>query len=166
MCCILFNFEEPSLQVKSKEIKRLTLNEMAEFISMHQNFLTEPIYASLTEMLRTNAFRVFVPTNRTVTDEFGGGEVEDAEDINYELSWPHLQLVYETFLRFVSSPDFQAVLGKKYIDHKFLTNFVQLFDSEDPRERDYAKTILHRIYGKLVSSRSYIRQLVDNIFLR
>ncbi|KAF5400723.1 Serine/threonine protein like [Paragonimus heterotremus] len=166
MCCILFNFEEPSLQVKSKEIKRLTLNEMAEFISMHQNFLTEPIYAGLVELLQTNAFRVFVPTNKIATDEFGGGEVEDAEDINYEVSWPHLQLVYETFLRFVSSPDFQAVLGKKYIDHKFLTNFVQLFDSEDPRERDYAKTILHRVYGKLVSLRSYIRQLIDNIFLR
>ncbi|KAF7232988.1 hypothetical protein EG68_09182 [Paragonimus skrjabini miyazakii] len=166
MCCILFNFEEPSLQVKSKEIKRLTLNEMAEFISMHQNFLTEPIYAGLVELLQTNAFRVFVPTNKTATDEFGGGEVEDAEDINYEVSWPHLQLVYETFLRFVSSPDFQAVLGKKYIDHKFLTSFVQLFDSEDPRERDYAKTILHRVYGKLVSLRSYIRQLIDNIFLR
>jgi hypothetical protein len=24
---------------------------------------------------------------------------------------------------------------------------LELFDSEDPRERDYLKTILHRIYG-------------------
>ena len=24
---------------------------------------------------------------------------------------------------------------------------IELFDSEDPREREYLKTILHRIYG-------------------
>jgi hypothetical protein len=36
---------------------------------------------------------------------------------------------------------------KKYINHEFLVSFLELFDSEDPRERDYLKTILHRIYG-------------------
>ena len=30
---------------------------------------------------------------------------------------------------------------------KFLMKLLELFDSEDPRERDYLKTILHRIYG-------------------
>lgn len=28
---------------------------------------------------------------------------------------------------------------------------MDLFDSEDPRERDYLKTILHRIYGTCCS---------------
>ena len=36
---------------------------------------------------------------------------------------------------------------KKYIDTQFLVRLLDLFDSEDPRERDYLKTILHRIYG-------------------
>ena len=30
---------------------------------------------------------------------------------------------------------------------------LELFDSEDPRERDYLKTILHRIYGKFMVHR-------------
>ena len=32
-----------------------------------------------------------------------------------------------------------------------------LFDSEDPRERDFLKTTLHRIYGKFLGLRAYIR---------
>jgi serine/threonine-protein phosphatase 2A regulatory subunit B' len=34
---------------------------------------------------------------------------------------------------------------------------IELFDSEDPRERDYLKTILHRIYGKYMALRNYVR---------
>ena len=32
----------------------------------------------------------------------------------------HLQLVYEFFLRFLESPDFQPSLAKKFIDQKFV----------------------------------------------
>lgn len=39
-----------------------------------------------------------------------------------------------------------------------------LFDSEDPRERDYLKTILHRIYGKFMSHRPFIRRSINNVF--
>ena len=38
-------------------------------------------------------------------------------------------------------------------------------DSEDPRERDYLKTILHRIYGKFMPYRAFIRKSI-NIFYR
>lgn len=41
-----------------------------------------------------------------------------------------------------------------------------MFDSEDPREREYLKTILHRVYGKLLGLRAYIRKQINNIFLR
>uniref|UniRef100_A0A3B5QEB6 Protein phosphatase 2, regulatory subunit B', delta n=1 Tax=Xiphophorus maculatus TaxID=8083 RepID=A0A3B5QEB6_XIPMA len=43
---------------------------------------------------------------------------------------------------------------------------LQLFDSEDPRERDFLKTILHRIYGKFLGLRAYIRRQINNIFYR
>ncbi|KAF1375338.1 hypothetical protein PFLUV_G00218780 [Perca fluviatilis] len=41
---------------------------------------------------------------------------------------------------------------------------LELFDSEDPRERDFLKTILHRIYGKFLGLRAYIRRQINNIF--
>ncbi|KAG7233247.1 hypothetical protein INR49_007326 [Caranx melampygus] len=43
---------------------------------------------------------------------------------------------------------------------------LELFDSEDPRERDFLKTILHRIYGKFLGLRAYIRRQINNIFYR
>ena len=64
-----------------------------------------------------------------------------------EPAWPHLHIVYEFFLRFVVSGSTEAKVSRKYIDTNLITRFLELFDSEDPRERDYLKTILHRIYG-------------------
>lgn len=49
------------------------------------------------------------------------------------------------------------------------TNFMkllELFDSEDPRERDFLKTTLHRIYGKFLNLRSYIRRSINNVFFQ
>uniref|UniRef100_A0A2K6RTN0 Serine/threonine-protein phosphatase 2A 56 kDa regulatory subunit n=1 Tax=Rhinopithecus roxellana TaxID=61622 RepID=A0A2K6RTN0_RHIRO len=64
-------------------------------------------------------------------------------------------LVYEFFLRFLESPDFQPNIAKKYIAQKFVLQLLELFDSEDPRERDFLKTTLHRIYGKFLGLRHH-----------
>lgn len=108
----------------------------------------------------------------------------EEDDPTLEASWPHLQLVYEVFLRFLESQDFQATIGKRVIDQKFVlqvslliysfrykfNNFsvqlLELFDSEDPRERDFLKTVLHRIYGKFLGLRAFIRKQINNIFLK
>jgi serine/threonine-protein phosphatase 2A regulatory subunit B' len=36
-----------------------------------------------------------------------------------EPSWPHLQVVYEFFLRFVVSSEVNAKVAKKYVDANF-----------------------------------------------
>ena len=66
------------------------------------------------------------------------------------------QYVYEFLLRFVVSNETDPKVVKKYIDTQFLVRLLDLFDSEDPRERDYLKTILHRIYGKFMPYLSLI----------
>ena len=48
----------------------------------------------------------------------------------------------------------------------FMLQLLELFDSEDPRERDFLKTTLHRIYGKLLGLRAHIRKQINNIFYR
>ncbi len=50
------------------------------------------------------------------------------------------------------------------IQHITHTQMLELFDSEDPRERDYLKTLLHRLYAKLLHLRTFIRQTVNHIF--
>jgi hypothetical protein len=55
-------------------------------------------------------------------------------------------------------------VAKKYIDHSFIRLWIDLFDAEDPRERDYVKTVLHRMYGKFMSYRSFIRKAISQVF--
>ena len=82
-----------------------------------------------------------------------------------EESWPHLQLVYELFLKFMMSTSLSSKTMAANISNSFIVQFLDLFDSEDPRERDYLKTILHRIYGKYMSLRPYVRTQVQNLIL-
>lgn len=53
-----------------------------------------------------------------------------------------------------------------YLLRQMLFQLLELFDSEDPRERDFLKTTLHRIYGKFLGLRAYIRKQINNIFYR
>lgn len=77
-----------------------------------------------------------------------------------------MQLVYDLFLRVLEAPDFQPNVAKRFIDQKFVLNLLDLFDSEDPRERDLLKTTLHRIYGKFLGLRAFIRKQINNVFYR
>ena len=108
----------------------------------------------------TNLFRSIPPPVNPTGDAF---DPEEDEPV-LELAWPHLKIVYEFFLRFVESPDFNTNLAKRYIDQSFVLNLLELFDSEDPRERDFLKTTLHRIYGKFLNLRAPIRRSINNVF--
>lgn len=41
-----------------------------------------------------------------------------------EAAWPHLQTVYEFFLRFIECPDFNANIAKRTIDQHFVLNVI------------------------------------------
>ena len=74
----------------------------------------------------------------------------DEDEPRLEEAWPHLQLVYELLLKFILTTYLRHDIITKHISNNFVNCFLELFDSEDPRERDYLKTILHRIYGKFM----------------
>ncbi|MGH0175859.1 UNVERIFIED_CONTAM: hypothetical protein FKN15_071936 [Acipenser sinensis] len=162
-CCVLFDFvSDPLSDLKWKEVKRAALSEMVEYITHNRNVITEPIYPEVVHVFAVNMFRTLPPSSNPTGAEFDPEEDEPT----LEAAWPHLQLVYEFFLRFLESPDFQPNIAKKYIDQKFVMQLLDLFDSEDPRERDFLKTTLHRIYGKFLGLRAYIRKQINNIFYR
>uniref|UniRef100_A0A8C5HML5 Serine/threonine protein phosphatase 2A regulatory subunit n=1 Tax=Gouania willdenowi TaxID=441366 RepID=A0A8C5HML5_GOUWI len=158
-CCILFDFFDSVLDLKSKEIKRATLNELVEYVSTNRGVLQESTYPEITNMIITNIFRALPPSDNPDFDP-------EEDEPTLEAAWPHIQLVYEFLLRFLENPDFQPSIAKRYIDQKFVLQLLELFDSEDPRERDFLKTILHRIYGKFLGLRAFIRKQINNIFLR
>jgi len=51
-----------------------------------------------------------------------------------------------------------------FITHSFIQEFLDLFDAEEPREREYLKNILHRLYAKLVPRRKMIRKAINDCF--
>ena len=180
-CNIIFDFNDPTADMKSKEIKRLALHELLDYVANNRSVITEPMYPRVVEMFAKNLFRPIPPP---VTPQ---GEVFDPEEDEpvLEVAWPHIQVVYEFFLRFIESQDFNTNIAKAYIDHHFVVQvcflitsahfrsrilislqLLELFDSEDPRERDFLKTTLHRIYGKFLNLRSYIRRSINNVFFQ
>ncbi|XP_044503092.1 serine/threonine protein phosphatase 2A 59 kDa regulatory subunit B' gamma isoform-like [Mangifera indica] len=162
MCCVVFNFSDPTKNLREKDIKRQTLLELLEYMSSVTSKFNEIAMQEITKMVAVNLFRVFPSSSR---DNKGLDMYDlEEEEPTMEPAWPHLQIVYEILLRFVASQETDSKLAKRYIDHSFVLRLLDLFDSEDLREREYLKTILHRIYGKFMVHRPFIRKAINNIF--
>ncbi|XP_027343303.1 serine/threonine protein phosphatase 2A 59 kDa regulatory subunit B' zeta isoform-like isoform X4 [Abrus precatorius] len=157
MCCIVFDFNDPAKHLKEKDIKRQTLLELVDYVSSVNSKFNEVTMQEITKMVAANLFRTLPSSNHDgkVAETY---ELEE-EEPTLEPAWSHLQIVYEILYRFVASSETDAKLAKRYIDHSFVLRLLDLFDSEDQREREYLKTILHRIYGKFMCVSMYHQQL-------
>lgn len=162
ICYYQFDFSDNLKMVREKEIKRQTLAELVDFLQCGSGKITESNQEEMVRMISANIIRCLPPGSH----ENIGSEIIDPEDDEpyLEPSWIHLQLVYELLLRYIVSSETDTKIAKRYIDHSFVLKLLDLFDSEDPRERDYLKTILHRIYGKFMVHRPFIRKAINNIF--
>lgn len=162
LCQIMFDWAPDDANPKdqrAKEVKRQQLLELVDYIGKNKNTLTEAVLSEMTKMVAVNLFRTLAPKLKKQSH----GEM-DEEDPVFEPAWPHLQVVYEFFLRFIVSSDVDVKILKKHITAAFVVRLLELFDSEDHRERDYLKTILHRIYAKFMSLRAFIRKAINNLF--
>ncbi|XP_041021043.1 serine/threonine protein phosphatase 2A 57 kDa regulatory subunit B' kappa isoform [Juglans microcarpa x Juglans regia] len=160
LCCVTFDFTDPSKNSVEKDVKKQTLIELVDFVASGSTRFTESAILAMCRMCAANLFRVFPPNYRSKSS---GGENDDEEPM-FDPAWPHLHLVYDLLLRFITSSCLDSKVAKKYIDHSFISRLLELFDSEDPRERECLKTILHRVYGKFMVHRPFIRKAINNIF--
>ncbi|KAL6971675.1 hypothetical protein U1Q18_031355 [Sarracenia purpurea var. burkii] len=142
----------------------MTLVELVDYVTSANGKFTETVMQEMVKMVSMNLFRTLIPQPRE-NKVLEGFDLEEEEPM-MDPTWPHLQIVYEFLLRFVASPETDAKLAKRYVDHSFVLRLLDLFDSEDPREREYLKTVLHRIYGMFMVHRSFIRKAINNIFYR
>ncbi|CAH8385633.1 unnamed protein product [Eruca vesicaria subsp. sativa] len=160
ICSFHFDFTDTLTNAREKEIKRQTLLELVDFIQSGTAKINELCQEEMVKMISLNIFRCLPPTT-------GQDPADPEEDEPYlEPNWPHLQLVYELLIRYVVPSDTDTKVAKRFIDHAFVFKLLELFETEDPREREYLKTILHRIYGKFMVHRPFIRKGINNIFYR
>lgn len=164
LCCVVFDFTDPAKNIQEKELKRATLLELLDFVSQNPPKFSEPAVLASCKMCSVNLFRVFPPSSRSSNSS--SGENDNDDEPTFDPAWSHLQIVYDFLIKFVTSTSLEAKVGKKYINQSFILRIIDLFDSEDPRERDCLKAILHRIYGKFMVHRPFIRKSVSNVFYR
>ena len=51
-CCVGFDFMDPVADLKGKEIKRATLNEIVDYITAGRGVLTEAVYPEIIRMVK------------------------------------------------------------------------------------------------------------------
>ena len=175
LCCITFDWskDDPSAaatamssplalnpaaskDARAKEAKRQQLLELLDYIGKSKSIYNDTTLHELMHMIAVNLFRALPPRTAELPS--------DEDDPVYEPSWSHLQIIYELFLRFIVNNDIDIRTLKKHIHAQFVLHLLELFDSEDHRERDYLKTILHRIYAKFMSLRAFIRKAINHVF--
>jgi hypothetical protein len=161
-CKVMFDFNNPASDLAGKDIKQNALTELSEYVSTNRIRITPDMYGAVVEMFTKNLFRPIPPPVNPVGELYDPDEDEPV----YELAWPHMQLVYDFFLIFLESGDFDQSIARKFIDHQFVQTLIALFDSEDIRERECLKTTLHRIYGKFLNLRAFIRKCMNNVFFQ
>lgn len=166
--CIFSMVEEENLEYfiyifrnKDIVIKKdilLEIHECIGTVNVVKSFKESTLQAFIS-MIEKNIFR---PLPDPIAD-FD----PDEDDPILDPSWTHLQLVYDMFLRFVLKAEVSGLILEKYnyyiiryISQKFCQKLVNQFNCMDPRERDYLKAILHRIYAKIVSHRRHIRTYI------
>ena len=163
VCSQVLDFNDESRNVNEKKERLKILQELSETITSPQQMtnLIIPSLEAVINMIKRNIFRPLpIVKKQGVAGETG---LED-DEIIVDPSWPHLQPVYEFFLQLIINESVDMKSLRSFISHKFIQEFLELFDSEEPKEREYLKNILHRLYAKLVPRRKMIRKAITDNF--
>ena len=160
---VICNFKDEKVDTDLKDLKKNTLLELVDYLNADSavycsevlNVLMDTVDANLFRTLGCGSFQQKSPTLDP-----------DEDEPNLEEAWPHYQVVYELLLKFVMNHEMEQHEIREALSETFILKLLELFNSEDPRERDYLKTLLHRIYGRFMPIREFIRKSIMNFFLK
>ncbi|KAA8495650.1 Serine/threonine protein phosphatase 2A 57 kDa regulatory subunit B' theta isoform [Porphyridium purpureum] len=160
-CEIRCDFCDPRADLLLKHVKRNALLELVEYIGSPTFEFNDRIMAAIIQCEAKNLFRSGLTKSTAESDMLVLDPEED--DPILEEAWPHLQIVYELLLRVLGNRNLNSKLLRKYLTRDFLNSFVQCFNTEDPREREYVKAVMHRLCSKVIKLRPFIRQSILNL---
>ena len=163
-CKQTLDFNDEGKNTVEKQERLKNLSELSEILTNQNlvNNLVIPNLEQVMDMIQKNIFRPLpIVKKQGAAGEMG---MQDDDEVIFDPSWPHLQPVYEFFLQLIVNDSAEIKCLKTFITHKFIQEFLELFDSEEPKEREYLKNILHRLYAKLVPRRKMIRKAITDTF--
>lgn len=160
-CETRFDFSNGHSHLVLKEKKRKYLVEILEEVCKEDGVLNRNTYGACIRMICGNIFRS-LPLSKMNFPLFETDEGDDYQDA----CWPHLQLVYEVLRKFISCEVIKSSECRSWLNMGFITQLINLFSSEDCRERRYLKTILHCLYGNFIEVRGYVRTGMTHFFHR
>lgn len=160
-CNVIFNYDNFITDLPSKEVRQLALTELQDYVADNGLWITAHMWQTVAKMFAKNIFRPMLRQRRSYHELF----CKEDDDEPTLAAWPHIQPVYDLFLITIESKYFTKRLAKSYIDHNFVSCLLERFSSEDPRERDILKAILHSLYRKFHNLRAFIRQSINHIIL-
>ena len=149
ICSQVLDLNDELRNINEKKERLKVLQELSEVIASQQQMtnVVLPNLEAVINMIKKNIFRPLpIVKKQGVAGETGG----ENDEVLLDPSWAHLQPVYEFFLQLIISEAIDMKSLRSFINHKFIQEFLELFDSEEPKEREYLKNILHRLYAKLV----------------
>ncbi|GJQ11329.1 hypothetical protein GpartN1_g3120.t1 [Galdieria partita] len=150
------------------EVRKRILFELIDYVSVTDDSLDEEplqLVVNLVEELicserppvpaHYNQSSLFYPKDKSdVPTSF---EVVEEETSIEDTEWSIIQLVYELFIQMITTDGLDIKCCLKYITESFISKIFHLFRIGDIRERDYLKTIIHRIYRRFIRRRSFLR---------
>ena len=141
-----YSDESKDIQLKSERIRAIRHIQATIEDDRCMDSLIVPNLDKVMEMVEKNIFRPLPNIKRLDLDKRETG-IEQEEVV--DPAWPYLQGVFEIFLMILANDKVEAKTLKSYCTPQFIQEFLGLFESEDPVERDILKNILHKLYSKV-----------------
>ena len=162
-CCHRLDFfSTNTFEWEAIQRKKSILSDILDYMDMSDHIWdSEQILKTIMKMVKCNLFRSLPMTFRQslmTPDYCQEDDSEEFEDPQY----PHLCYVYEIALMFVRNINVDDRARKRYLGKTFIVPLTELFASEDVREREYLKAILHGIYARNMRLRRLIRTQMSN----
>ena len=123
-CCKLYNFRNEKDSIEEKKFKKDILIDLLYFIENTADsvILNDEFLQHCLKMITVNIFRTFnfISTKSKPQNPLTEPDDEDSLFERYIYiyiysAWPHLQLVYEFFLKLISLRQFTSKVAEKYL---------------------------------------------------
>jgi len=134
MCKTILDMNGENKNQNEQQARLQLLQDLTEML-VDARFISSvciPNLGSIMEMISINIFRPLPSSKKAL----GQSETGEEEETNIDQNWPHLLGVYEFFYQLIVNEATDVKTLKVHINQKFIYDFLDLFDSEEPKERD------------------------------